>query len=271
MDLTIGSLFTGIGGLDLGFERAGLGPVLWQVEKDPFCRRVLARHWPEAQRFDDVHSVGADQLVRPLIICGGFPCQPVSVAGKRRAQADERWLWPEFARIVAEVRPAIVVAENVPGLRTAGLRDVLADLARLGFDAEWSSLSAAEVGAPHGRERLFLVATHPDRIQLRHEPGWLGRACGEAAAVTGQAVAGLLATDPDGLGRLESARRFAELGGWSRYCGWEFDPAARVDDGTARGLVGSRRRALGNAVVVRCAEVIGRAIVAALNVNEVAA
>src|SRR5688500_13405878 len=121
--MTIGSLFSGIGGLELGLERAGLGHVVWQVEKDAYCRAVLARHWPEAERFEDVcefHPAGPVDL-----LCGGFPCQPWSVAGKQRGAADERHLWPEFARIIAESEPCIVVGENVPGLRARGLRLVL--------------------------------------------------------------------------------------------------------------------------------------------------
>lgn len=180
--MTIGSLFSGIGGLELGLERAGLGPVLWQCEMDPYCRRVLARHWPEATRFEDVRDVGNANAARVDVVCGGFPCQPVSLAGARLAQQDPRWLWPEFARVVRELRPAHVVAENVLGLRSAGLRDVLADLAALGFDAEWSSLAAEEVGAPHRRRRIFIVATHSDRAELREQPGWLSRACGAARA-----------------------------------------------------------------------------------------
>ena len=100
---TFGSLFAGIGGLDLGLERAGWR-CRWQVELDPFCERVLAKHWPDVRRYGDIRSVGAD-LAPVELICGGFPCQPVSHAGKRRAQADARWLWPEFARVVRAVRP----------------------------------------------------------------------------------------------------------------------------------------------------------------------
>lgn len=149
------SLCAGIGGLDLGLERAGWRCV-GQVEIDHFCRAVLAHHWPDVPRWDDLRTfppvAGAD------LICAGFPCQPVSHAGRRRAQADDRWLWPEVARILRVVRPRFVLLENVVGLLTAGFGDVLGDLAALGFDAEWGVLSAADVGAPHLRERIFIVA-----------------------------------------------------------------------------------------------------------------
>ncbi len=155
--VTLGSLFSGIGGLELGLDACGLGPVVWQCDSDPYARAVLEKHWPNVTRYNDVRDIDAS-VTRPDVICGGFPCQPHSLAGKRRGTADVRWLWPEFARIIEAVRPAAVFIENVPGLRTSGLRDVLADLARLGFDAEWDLFSAAETGAPHRRQRLFVLA-----------------------------------------------------------------------------------------------------------------
>lgn len=260
----IGSLFSGIGLLELGLEQAGLGSVTWQCEIDPWCRRVLAKHWPAAERFDDVRTI------RPRatdVICGGFPCQPFSLAGKQRGLEDERWLWPEFARVIDEAKPSIVVAENVPGLRARGLRPVLADLASLGFNVEWHHFRASDLGAPHERNRIWIVATRPDRIDVRHEPGWLGRSIErQVSAVDRQA--GGNAPNADGIGRLESARRFAIQRGWSGQCGWTLDPIARVDDGRRRIVdAGRRRKALGNAVVMPCARAVGRAIVDAVSVN----
>jgi DNA (cytosine-5)-methyltransferase 1 len=155
--VTIGSLFSGIGGLELGLEMCGLGPVIWQCDSDPYARAVLEAHWPGVKRYNDVREIDG-KAERPTIICGGFPCQPVSTAGSRKAQKDPRWLWPFFAEVIARLRPRFVFIENVPGLRTAGLRDVLADLASLGFDAEWGLFSASEVGAPQHRRRLFILA-----------------------------------------------------------------------------------------------------------------
>lgn len=177
--LSVGSLFSGIGGLELGLERAGFGPVRWQAEADAYCRRVLARHWPEARRYSDVRDIDADAADVGLV-CGGFPCQPVSTAGRRRAQLDERWLWPEFVRIIGALDPAAVVVENVVGLRSAGLSDVLADLAAVGMDAEWACLAAADLGAPHVRRRIFIVGVRPGAHDP--EPGWLARACDAARA-----------------------------------------------------------------------------------------
>lgn len=165
MTLTVGSLFSGIGGLELGLERAGMS-VRWQVEFDPFCQAVLAKHWPDAVRFGDVHEVGAHNLEAVDVICGGFPCQPISQAGKQLGRADERWLWPQFARIIRELRPRYVLVENVANLRSmehGGLMgEVLGDLAASGYDAEWSCIPASAVGAPHRRDRIWIVA-HRDR------------------------------------------------------------------------------------------------------------
>ena len=198
---TFGSLFAGIGGFDLGFELAGW-ECRWQVELDPYARSVLERHWPDVRRHDDVRTWPTDDAERVDAIVGGFPCQPVSLAGKGLAQADPRWLWPEFRRVVAWLRPAFIVLENVLGLRKRGLRAVLADLADLGFDAEWTVQSAQGVGAPHRRKRFFIVASHPVRAELRVEPGWLGRACRQAETELGDDGAEGAVADANGA-RLE--------------------------------------------------------------------
>lgn len=331
---TIGSLFSGIGGLDLGLERAGLGRVVWQAERDTYCQAVLRRHWPNAVIYDDVRRID-ERATRVDVLCGGFPCQPVSLAGARLAQADERWLWPEFVRIARALEPAIVVVENVPGLRSAGLRDVLAGLADLGFDAEWTCLAAGEnpqrphgwphVGAPHERRRLFLVATHPDRIEVRGQPGWLARAVREGASVSRDArqarrfaaddsdckhrhgranqteewranpdrstrsqEAASDAPDADRVRQPQQGWRVADERGWASDSGWRAAPPAihGVDDGLPGGLDAAERddgrgsegealehaeapdswrvSACGNAVVVQCAEAIGRAVMASV-------
>lgn len=306
--MKIGSLFSGIGGLELGLERAGLGRVAWQVEIDPFCRRVLAKHWPHAERFEDVRRVGKANLAPVDLICGGFPCQDVSVAGKGAGLEGERsGLWSEYLRIVAELGPSLVVIENVPGLRTRGLRRVLADLSGLGFDAEWSCLAAADVGAPHLRKRLFIVASHPDRIQLRDEPGWLERASRTIAAEFADAGEGRTFADAkcvigwahgaawnhgdrDQAGRHEGADRPQHAGEeraladpdrqgqpqqsgvigaqWRRSSDGSWwppvSPVRGVDDGIPNRSHGRRLKALGNSVVPQVAEVIGRAIAAAI-------
>jgi DNA (cytosine-5)-methyltransferase 1 len=158
MTLTHGSLFAGIGGFDLGFERAGIKTV-WQVELDAYCRRVLEKHFPAARRFADIRECGARNLERVDILSGGFPCQDISNAGKRAGIDGERsGLWSEYARIVGELRPHFVVVENVAALLHRGMERVLGDLAAIRYDAEWESIRASDVGAPHRRERIWIVA-----------------------------------------------------------------------------------------------------------------
>jgi len=159
--LTFGSLFAGIGGFDLGFERSGM-TCKWQVEIDDYANRVLAKHWPNVHRERDIRECGAHNLERVDVICGGFPCQPHSLAGPQLGENDERNLWPEYLRIIREIKPRWIVGENVPGILSTDVGrffgGVLRDLAGVGYDAEWTCISAADVGAPHGRDRLWLVA-----------------------------------------------------------------------------------------------------------------
>ena len=157
--LTIGSLFAGVGGLELGLEWAGLGPVLWQVEIDPFARGVLAMHWPDATRFDDVTKVRGADLLSVDLLCGGFPCTDVSVAGHGAGLAGEQsGLWYEYARLVREIVPRFVVVENVAALVARGLDEVVGDLERAGYCVHGRIIAASDVGAPHRRERVFVVA-----------------------------------------------------------------------------------------------------------------
>jgi len=160
-EFTFGSLFAGIGGIDLGLERAGW-TCRWQVEWDEYCQHVLAKHWPDVPRYGDITGVDWAGVERVDLLAGGFPCQPVSSAGRKLAQADERWLWPEFLRAVRALRPAVVLVENVTNLLGANagtaFGDILGDLAESGYDAEWDCIPAATVGAPHERDRVFLLA-----------------------------------------------------------------------------------------------------------------
>jgi DNA (cytosine-5)-methyltransferase 1 len=156
--MLVGSLFSGIGGIDLGFERAG-HDIAWQVEIDPWCREILSKHWPQVPKFEDVTQVGADNLSPVDVLAGGFPCQDVSNAGKRAGIEGARsGLWSEFDRIICDLRPRYVFVENVPGLLVRGMDRVLGDLAAAGYDAEWEVLSAADVGAPHLRKRVWIIA-----------------------------------------------------------------------------------------------------------------
>jgi len=272
--LTVGSLFSGVGGLDLGLERAGMR-VAWQVEIDDYATRVLARHWPNVPRFRDVRECGRHNLAPVDLVAGGFPCQPHSLAGKRSASGDDRDLWGEFARILRELKPRWVVAENVPGLLSseAGrfFGRVLWDLAASGYDAEWDCLPAAAFGAPHLRDRVFLVAhARGKQLSQQSQP----QSEGSAAADTGGA--GVLRPVANGHSRggTRSALKpqvqaavfvrpdLVGCGGSHFGAAWQAEPNV---DRMADGFPGrvDRIRGLGNAVVPQVAEYVGRRILAA--------
>jgi len=225
--LAIGSLFSGIGGLELGLEMAGLGPVVWQVERDKFCQAVLAKHWPTAERFDDVCTVGAANLAPVHLICGGFPCQNTSRAnsgGTRSGLAGgSSGLWSEFARVVGELRPAFVIVENVASGAELWFDTVVSDLEFLDYGCLPLPIEAQDVGAPHERARVFVVARHAD---ARSKP---------VVAVDAQVA------------HMSSAP--------GRFPGWSARPDLRVDDVVPGGLA-----RLGNAVMPAQAEVVGRLI-----------
>jgi len=233
-------LFSGIGGFSLGLERTGGFQTVAFCEIEPFCRRVLAKHWPEVPCYDDVRTLTAERLVRDGVesvdvICGGFPCQDLSRAGRNAGINGERsGLWRDLARVVGEVRPRYVILENVTELLGRGLGDVLGELASLGYDAEWHRIPASSVGAPHPRERVWIMA-------YAHEV---------LASCTYSTALGL-----------ELADRWATFGESGAHSRWDAEPAVgRVVDGVPSGLDRDRIGALGNAVVPQIPELIGRAI-----------
>lgn len=263
--MTFGSLFSGIGGLDLGLERAGM-ECRWQCEIEPYCRQVLAKHWPNIPCYEDVRKIG-DDIEQVDLICGGYPCQPFSQAGKRGGVQDERHLWPEFARILRLLRPRFALLENVPGHLSLGFGEVLGDLAENGYDAEWACLRASDFGAPHRRERVFIVAhSRGERLQREFEAGAAqistGRSRGESSGMgrvpllrgipvpdSFDACFGMRVPTSGGMGI-----RPLHGQGW-----WEIGPAVfRVANGLPRRV--DRIRALGNAVVPQVAEWIGERI-----------
>jgi DNA (cytosine-5)-methyltransferase 1 len=264
--LTFGSLFAGIGGIDLGLERAGM-QCAWQVEIDDYATRVLTKHWPDVPKFRDVRECGADNLSRVDLIAGGFPCQDISDAGQRRGLAGSRsGLWSEFARIIRELRPRYVLVENVAALLHRGVESVLGELAALGYDAEWQCIPAAAIGAPHLRNRLFIVAyTSSTRIRsISIQPGRQDQAdsdingCGSPLVYSDRNTARRESQSTD-----EAAgRRLPYLS--ERFSGgrgsWRIEPDV---DRVAHGIPArvDRLRGLGNAVVPDVAEFVGRLIV----------
>lgn len=163
-------LFSGIGGFTLGLEATGGFRTLAFVEKDPFCQQVLQKHWPRVPVYPDVRDISVP-CGSFHTICGGFPCQDVSVANQRLGPTksllgDRSGMWFEFSRIIQEAHPKWVIIENVDALRNRGLSIILQFLSEVGYDAEWHVIPASLVGLPHRRDRLWIVANaHSDRPQ----------------------------------------------------------------------------------------------------------
>lgn len=235
--LTFGSLFSGIGGMDLGLERAGM-VCKWQVEINEFARGILRHHWPAVPKYGDITTLSGDQLERVDLTAGGFPCQDLSVAGKRAGITGERsGLWAEFARLIGELRPRYVLIENVTGLLdNEPMRRVLGDLSALRFDAEWRVLPARRIGAPHERQRAFIVAYSNEvdgATRMGHIKDW---------------------PRPVFAGSNPERSRF-----WVQAS----NLVARMGDGVPKELYKSCAEGLGNAVVPQVAEWIGRRIIEA--------
>ena len=269
MTLTVGSLFSGIGGLDLGLERAGM-QVIWQSEIDPYACRVLKKHWPEVVNHGDIKRIQWGDVVQPDIICGGYPCQPFSTAGKRNGTDDPRHLWPWVLTAISELRPQYAILENVRGHLSLGGLAVVGDLAAIGYDAEWRIVSAASVGANHRRDRIIIVA-YPHHAGIgtsRCDIDGNGQTVQqERQNLTQFGISGcsenVAHTHGKGLQRpirtvfTWPSDGFAYGGGqW-----WQTEPSVgRVAHGIPRRV--DRLRGLGNAVVPQVAEVIGRMVVA---------
>lgn len=169
--ITIGSCFSGIGGFELGLERAiPNSTTIWQIEQDRFCQSVLARHWPSAVIHQDIRQVSSKVLPYVDIMCGGFPCQDISIAGKQEGiNGEKSGLWWEMHRLISEIRPRVIVLENVAAIVRNGLSTVSESLAQLGYDLEWQIISARQFGAPHIRRRWFGVA-YPNHQKQYAEP-----------------------------------------------------------------------------------------------------
>ena len=171
--IKVGSLFAGIGGFEKGIEDAfgGMADTVWQVEQNSFCQKVLKKHWPNATIYDDVCTVGKHNLEPVHILCGGFPCQSISLAGKMEGldNAEKSGLWWEMHRIISEIRPRIAILENVANVLSVGGPDVVGSLAQIGYDCEWTVIRASDFGAPHHRARWFCVA-YPNSIRSNQAP-----------------------------------------------------------------------------------------------------
>ena len=297
--MKVGSLFSGIGGLDLGLERAGM-TVTWQSEIDPYACKVLAKHWPGVPNHGDIKNIDW-RTVEPVdIICGGYPCQPFSTAGKRRGINDPRHLWPWVRDAISALRPRYAILENVRGHLSMGGLTVIGELAEIGYDAEWRVVSAAGLGAPHRRDRIIIIA-YPNggRSQVsaqRQQPSeqlpsrnGRERQVGNVANTEikqrnggefGHRAKEGVAQRPIGI----EVRRKRGVMAYADHCGhvytevsqqsdirrrcqesgweqWEVEPdVGRVADGVPHRV--DRLRGLGNAVVPQVAEYIGWLVMA---------
>ena len=225
-------LFSGIGGFSLGLEKAGMKTVAF-CEVDKFCQKILSKHWPNVLIYEDIKNLTAKQLEKDKIlvdvVCGGFPCQDLSIAGKGEGLKGERsGLWREYARLISEIRPRYVIVENVAALLFRGLSDVLGDLASLGYDAEWHCIPASYIGAPHRRDRVWIVAYANNKSQsigpINDEAFWV--------------------------------QKIVSISKWPEWFGKPED--VRMDDGIPNGM--DRVKSLGNAVVPQIPEILGKAI-----------
>ena len=295
--IRIGSVFSGIGGFELGLERAiPNSKTVWQVEQNAFCQKILRKHWPDAKIYDDIREVDADNLEPVDIFCAGFPCQDISVAGKGEGlNGTKSGLWWECFRIISELRPRIIVLENVSAITFRGGREVVGSLTSIGYDTEWQVISARMFGAPHIRKRWFLVgyASHTN-----HGPEATKVQAGRSEHMVCDTGRRSHASDTNSKSKSDSSHHAQALEGdttdtnsqrskeqsidtitmgqkrqpecgssksnrpyeanyWQRHA--PESPVCRVDDGIPNRM--DRLRALGNAIVPQCSEYIGKCIV----------
>lgn len=285
--LNVLDIFSGIGGFSIGLEAASMQTVAF-CEINPFCRKILTRHWPSVPIFPDItiiHKEDLKTLPKIDVIAGGFPCQDISVAGKQKGiEAKRSGLWKEFARLINEIKPKYAIIENVANLRSTGLISVLQDLWEIGYDAEWHCIPASAFGAPHRRDRIWIIA-HPACI------GKVGLSIGKEETESTPGDSCKNATDPDcqrlqrcgGFEKISSICSQEQVGMY--YCGrgvkqWGEEPLEvprlkdeRLNPDWVEWLMGypiswtdggSRRErlmALGNSVVPLIPEFLGKVVV----------
>lgn len=289
--LRVLDLFSGLGGFSLGLERTGGFKTAAFCEYEDFPRQVLAKHWPDVPCFPDVRELKGEDIVGPIdVICGGYPCQPFSQAGQRRGQEDDRHLWPEFSRLVAELRPTWVIGENVAGHISMGLDDVLSDLEGQGYTCRTFVIPACAVGAPHRRDRVWSIASRnvadadiDERRPIKscglggqgrdHHNGIQKRT--ENTGQSGNRSQFGAMADAERIGQPRSGESFKSCNQAAHRKReavkpldgrigeiWLTEPdVGRVADGVPRRV--DRLKALGNAVVPQIPEMIGRAILQA--------
>lgn len=274
--MKLGSLFSGIGLLDLGLERAGIKTV-WQCEVDKHASKLLDKRFG-VPNLGDITKVDWSEVERPDVLAGGFPCTPFSSAGLRKGSADERYLWPEYYRAIRELQPRIVIVENVAALMgSPEWGAVLGDLAEAGYDAKWACIRASDVGAPHRRERVFVAAYANSKERFL----WEWYKCDPEPS--NKTASGVKCERLEGEGSETHGQPESSVADWGSYepaiCRWgritrpapsPTDERGRLSVGFVEWMMGapdgwtagmSRTQALkglGNGVVVHVAEEVGK-------------
>jgi len=274
-------LFSGIGGFSLGLEWAGMETIA-MCEKDKFCRQVLAKHWPDITIHEDIRKLDGREYKNAIdVVCGGFPCQPFSVAGKQLGKEDDRHLWPEMLRVIKESAPTWVIGENVSGFVSMALDDVCLDLEAEGYEVQSFVIPACAVEAHHKRDRCWIVA-YSDENERRRRGSALSqerhtrmehRSGGPRQSLEGSSEGMAYATSPRSEARLprqesgkERHTRKPDHGGnqrlgWETGGDWPTEPAVgRVVDGVPNRV--DRIKSLGNAVVPQLVQRIGELVYA---------
>ena len=271
MKLKILDLFSGIGGFSLGLEATGHFETAAFCEIEPYCKQVLKKHWPTVPIFDDIRQLKGTDIGTIDIITGGYPCQPFSVAGKQKAEQDPRHLWPEYFRLIQELKPTWVIGENVSGHIKLGLDSVLEDLASEGYSTRTFSISASSIGANHKRERIWIIANSNSSKFLKENSSVrskgtesirsnIGSICENISktndvADTDSKRGCLWETDRQDAEDVRQSPRGEETFGW-----WNIEPrVGRVAHGIPKRV--DRLKTLGNAVVPHIPYYIGQAIV----------
>ena len=270
-------LFSGIGGFSLGLERAGMQTLAF-CEIEPFCQKILKKHWPHVPIFEDIRKLKADDLpAKPDLICGGYPCQPFSQAGKRAGEEDDRHLWPQMFRLIQECRPRWVICENVYGHVSMGLDSVLSDLESENYTPQSFIVPACAVNAPHRRNRVWIIANQDSRKlwnpeeQTREQGQTVTRTNGFQGVMgnpeyyanvgnsTGKRTQRSWITGKQEPSALLEKGLFDGTGTGGRSRNWATEPAVgRVANGIPDRV--DRLKGLGNAVVPQIPEAIGRCI-----------
>ena len=266
-------MFSGIGGIDLGLQWAGM-ETAWFVECEPFCQKVLSKHWPDVPIFGDIYEFievikKEPEEYQVELVAGGFPCQPFSVAGKRKGQKDDRYLWPAMLEVIKTLRPAWVLGENVVGIVKLALDDVLSDLEGEGYACQAFIIPACAVNAPHRRDRIWIVAYSGCELSsgslFKKEDGMENK---KQNADFNKRSGKMVANANNSRCQKQHATAIAEKQGQcargiiAKRPTWATEPdVGRVANGIPNRV--DRLRALGNAVVPQVVYEIGKAIIKA--------